>query len=274
MKFKNLTLKKLCELVCGNDDVAPYLTANDLLEFFGELGFNDKFKEARMRYTYVEKRLTQLIEEERFIDVVNELLAPIRYLDTDKSVNKVLKRLNQIISTEGYEVVKGTKKGKYVLSNIQTATIVVKKEDLKILSSEFLIDQIDKCNRKLECGDLYGAITNARSMLEEVLLAIEEDVTGERGKNTGDISTVYKRVAKLINFDAGKDGLATPLRQILTGLNSIVIGVANLRTKASDSHAPEYKPEKHHAELAVNAAMTFTKFILNSYMYQKGKLSN
>lgn len=62
------------------------------------------------------------------------------------------------------------------------------------------------------------------------------------------------------------------MKQILQGLNSIVVGIGKLRTKASDSHAREYKPSEHHARLAVNSAMTFTAFIIESYHYQQMKL--
>lgn len=48
-----------------------------------------------------------------------------------------------------------------------------------MLSSEFLNDQVDKCNRKISEKDFYGAITNARSMVEEVLLSIEKEIIGE-----------------------------------------------------------------------------------------------
>ena len=269
MKFKNITFKKLGKLICGDEGPAPYLSGSMLIEFFNELGFDDVYENFPTRYIYAENKVRVLTDEGRFISVVEELLAPIRYIDIEQTSDEVLEYLNTILITEGYKVIAGSRNGKYSLLNINTNTITVKKEELNILSSEFLREQIDKCNRKIVEGDLYGAITNSRSMVEEVLLAIEEDITGKRGKNTGDMSALYKRVAKLINFDSGKEGLATPLRQILTGLNSIVIGVANLRTKASDSHAAEYKPEKHHAEVAVNCAMTFTSFVLKSYNYQK-----
>ncbi|SFB43280.1 abortive infection family protein [Clostridium frigidicarnis] len=196
---------------------------------------------------YAEQKIREIVSNGRVVDLINELLAPIKYVDCDKSVEEILKYVNNVLNTEGYNIIPSSIPGKYQLLSTQNNTIVVKKEELKILSSEFLIEQVEKCNKKIAEEDLYGAITNARSMVEEVLLAIEEELCGVRGENTGDMAALYKRVAKLINFDAGKQGLITPLRQILSGLNNIVIGVASLRTKASDSHAPEYKPEKHHA---------------------------
>ncbi|WP_083865224.1 abortive infection family protein [Neobacillus bataviensis] len=58
---------------------------------------------------------------------------------------------------------------------------------------------------------------------------------------------------------------------MLQGLNSIVLGVSKLRTKASDSHSREFNPSEHLARLAVNSAMTFTFFVIESYFYQQSK---
>ena len=49
-------------------------------------------------------------------------------------------------------------------------------------------------------------------MVEEVLLSIEKEIRDQRGGNNGDMSKLYKRVSKLINFDAGKQGLYIPLK--------------------------------------------------------------
>ncbi|MGE7952489.1 abortive infection family protein [Lysinibacillus xylanilyticus] len=160
---------------------------------------------------------------------------------------------------------------KFSLDGLLSSKVIVKEKHLEIISTEFLKEQIDKCEKKLSEKDFDGAITNARALVEEVLLEIEERLTGQREKNGGDISALYNRIKKLINFDPGQDGLNDSLRQILSGLNSIVLGIGRLRTKASDSHAREYKPNEHHARLAVNSAMTFTSFIIESYSYQQNK---
>jgi len=36
-----------------------------------------------------------------------------------------------------------------------------------------------------------------------------------------------------------------------------------------DRHVREYKPDAHHAALIVNAAMTFSNFIFDTYAYQR-----
>jgi hypothetical protein len=70
-------------------------------------------------------------------------------------------------------------------------------------------------------------------------------------------------------LDPGGDDLETDLRQILTGLISVVNGLSGIRNRISDAHARSYRTERHHATLAVNAANTFVEFILESYRYQQ-----
>lgn len=273
LKLREISYDKIGLLICGDEGPSQYLSGPQLVKFFNNLGSTDEYNAASfpVRRIYAADKAKEFIENGKINDLVNQLLYPINYLNNDIDPKEVLDYFNKILIIEGYKIKEISENGVYKIVDINNKNIIVNDKDLKILSSEFLDDQINKCNQKISQNDYYGAITNARSMVEEVLLLIEEDIDGQRGTNSGDMSALYKRVSKKVNLNAGQKGLTTPLQQILSGLNNVVIGLAGLRTKASDSHAPEYKPSKHHAELAVNCAMTFTSFILNSYQYQKQK---
>jgi hypothetical protein len=47
--------------------------------------------------------------------------------------------------------------------------------------------------------------------------------------------------------------------------------MAELTNKAGDRHNRVYKPQKHHAKLAVNCAFSICEFVLESFYYQQGK---
>jgi hypothetical protein len=49
------------------------------------------------------------------------------------------------------------------------------------------------------------------------------------------------------------------------GLVSIMGGIAPLRNKMGDAHVRKYKPARHHAKLAVNAAKTFLDFVCDKH---------
>lgn len=137
------------------------------------------------------------------------------------------------------------------------------------LSQEFIQGQLDKCDTKLATEDYDGAITNARTLVEAVLREMEHRLTDTERKPDGDLIKQYKRVQKLLNLDPGKEGLATPLKQVLSGLASVVSGLAGLRNAMSDAHASKYRPHRHHAHLVVNAAKTLADFLFETYEYQR-----
>ena len=136
------------------------------------------------------------------------------------------------------------------------------------LTQEFISSQIQKCDAKLSAQDFDGAITNARSLVEAVLREMEHRLTGVKPATGGDLVKQYKRVQKLLNLDPSDKRMHTPLQQVLTGLASITTGLAGIRNAMGDAHAHSYKPEGHHARLAVNAAKTLVDFLFQTYEYQ------
>jgi hypothetical protein len=142
------------------------------------------------------------------------------------------------------------------------------------LDQQFIEEQIQKCRAKLSAADYDGAITNARSLVEAVLREMERRLGDANPPTDGDLVRQYSRVIKLLNLDPNKEGLDAPFLPILRGLVSMVHGLSHLRNTASDAHARNYRPEPHHARLAVNSAKTLVDFVFETYDYQKrtGKL--
>ncbi|TYB96404.1 MAG: abortive infection family protein [Kosmotoga sp.] len=268
--LKSNTIEKIAKTLTGDNEKSFYRSGPQLVSFFNELGFNDTYSKGfPSRWAYAYKKIGIILKQEKFLEFVNNFLDDSLYIDTEYNTSEIVKYINQFLKFDGYEIIK--RDNKYLIKDLQAAHINFPEKCKRIISTDFLDEQIKKCDKKIIEGDYDGAITNARSMIEEVLLEIEKEIRGKREKYDGNLNNLYKRVKKLVNLDPGSEGLNTPLKQILSGLNNIVSGVGGMRTKASDSHAREYKPLKHHAELAVNSAKTFTSFIISSYDYQKEK---
>jgi hypothetical protein len=120
-------------------------------------------------------------------------------------------------------------------------------------------------------GDYDGAITNARSLVEAVLAAIEKVCDVNLPDYDGDLPKLYKRVQKHLNLSPENPGINNGLKQTLTGFISIICGLSGLSNKMGDRHVREYKPAEHHAALIVNAAMTFSNFIFDTYGYKQAQ---
>lgn len=138
-------------------------------------------------------------------------------------------------------------------------------------NSQFIEEQILKCNKKIENKDYDGAITNARSLLEAILIELEKNFYDNPPKYDGDLIKLYKNVQKALKLDPARQDINQPLKQILSGLINIVSGLSSMRNKMSDAHPRTYNPSKHHAVLAVNAAKTLSNFILETFKYQLEK---
>jgi hypothetical protein len=108
-------------------------------------------------------------------------------------------------------------------------------------------------------------------MTEAVLIGIEKDLDATAPPYDGDLVKLFKRVQKLLNLHPDRKDIAEPLRQILSGLASIVNGLAALRNKMSDAHATTYRPSRHHATLAVYAAKTLGDFLFETKNYQQAR---
>ena len=172
---------------------------------------------------------------------------------------------------DGYEVV--ILNGKAKVRDLKGGSVefVSPFQDSPKDTHAFIDEQAEKCDAKIASGDYYGAITNARSLLEAVLAEIEKELDPSAREYDGDLIKLYRRIQKLLNLEPGRKDISDTLKQILSGLTSVVSGLAGLRNKMSDAHVATYRPDKHHAALAVNAAKTLANFILATTEYQSMK---
>ena len=123
-----------------------------------------------------------------------------------------------------------------------------------------------KTENKLKDKDFSGAITNAKSLVEQVIRDLSTKLETDFIDN--DLGKSFKNVQTKMNMNP-KDYEHNGFRQILTGLIGIVSGIAEVRNKTSDSHSRIYNPSEHHAILVVNSARTICSFLVDSYKYQK-----
>jgi len=149
-------------------------------------------------------------------------------------------------------------------------TALVETKELDRISFEYINEQIRKCNSKIADKDFDGAVTNARNLIESICLFILESKTKKKYNYDGNIIKLYKSVAQLLKMSPG-DYDDDNLKQILSGVFSIINGVSGLRNTFSDSHgsAPSkttYKIDERHTILTVNLAKTITEYLFLSYV--------
>ena len=148
----------------------------------------------------------------------------------------------------------------------------LKTSNIKNIDHSFIQEHIEKCDKKINDEDFSGAITNARSLIETILLYIESKLSGEEKKFNGDLNSLYKNIAIKLNLSVDKNKkIDDSLKKIISGLFSIISGIAELGNDLGDRHGKankNYIAERHHAILVVNSAKSFTEFIFSSYEKQ------
>lgn len=185
------------------------------------------------------------------------------------NADDAIKLINKNLKYDGYEVVPDGLM--YKVRDLSAGKVKLE-ASAKIpdeLSQLTIDENIRKCETKLSEGDFSGAITNARTLIEAVLIGIEKDQDANAAEYDGDLVRLYKRVQKLLNLEPDRKDISDSLRQILSGLTSIVNGLAAMRNKMSDAHAATYRPSRHHAKLAVYAATTLADFLFETKNYQQ-----
>lgn len=178
-------------------------------------------------------------------------------------VDYIIQKINSILYFSGNELVLNNKVFfiRPIGSKIQIDTPRIKTIDrdyVKSISSRAMQD--------VEQGNFDSAITKSITLLEEIFCYVVEK-KGEQPITTWDIGAMYKQVRKLYNMhaDANTD---KRINMLLSGLNSIVASIAEMRNKDSDAHrvgAARINIEDHHARLFVNSAMMMADFILSVY---------
>jgi len=275
MKLSPYTVKHLAKIITGDTEGWPYRSGNELVQLFNQYGFRDVYGQGfASRATYTAEKLTILSGKELVKDLIRDLLDPRAWMSLKnpvKSVDDCADQLNDLIKHDNLEVIKD---GLYYKVRDLSGSLI--KPELPFLKAsaltEFAIeDQINKCKDKIASGDYDGAITNVRSLVETLLTSIEQELDPNAPAPDGDLIRAFTRVRMLLNLDPSRKDISDALKQVLTGLATIVHGLATMRNKMSDAHGTLYKPARHHAKLAVNSAKTLADFLFETMAYQKKK---
>lgn len=262
--FSDFTIRELAKILCGDVECMPYLSGPKLVDLFNKYGARDTYGQGfPSRWSYTEDKLIELNVTTKIIKLIEEMVQPRRFLNFDYKVTDAVERINELISFDGCRLkdIRGT----YKLYSDEP--IVVQSETITTLEIDYVIEQIQKCDNKILQEDYDGAITNARTLIETIMLDIIHKYNTSY-VHEGDLNKLYKEIKAILKLETKKGEYPDSIIQLLSGLTSIVNGIASVRNSMSDAHAKRYKPSKHHAKLAVNSAKTLSEFLIDSFIYQ------
>lgn len=262
------TIRLLSKIACSEFvEGVEYRRRKDLDALYEQISepTSQKIDAILSRKDSVEKFI-RLMPEDALESLVNELLDPRTFIDNVNGHREAEVALKSSLEHDGLTLEKDGLKYR-VRKKASGAVTAIDLSDL-LNDTSYIEDCIRKCEQKIIDGDYSGAITNARGLLEEVLSLIIASLSCNSVDHSGDIVKMSKSAMSLLNMDPSQTTLSNSIRQIISGLNSIVSGLASLRNSASDAHARKYTAREHHAYLAINSAHTAARFFIDTYRYQ------
>lgn len=277
MKLAVSTIKALGKVITGDGNISPYRSGPQLVTFFNEYGGDTIYGGGfPSRWKFVEDELIRLNSSEPIRKIIEEIVNPAHYIDTEYDVRAVVEYLNKYLVYDKLRLIEDGMAYKIVdvSYNSNTQQQLINPDFLPTLnrtklSHMFILEQVDKCREKIAKQDYDGAITNARSMMEAVCQELIIKSGEEVINYDGNLVKLYAQVKKCLNLDPSQKDLSDSLKQILTGLTSIVTGIAGISNIMGDRHARKYKPYEHHALFIINSANTLCGFLVSSFEYQK-----
>lgn len=192
------------------------------------------------------------------------------------SVEEVLAYINSEFTKDNYEVVQMEETEEFKVYSLDDSMVnydCIFKE--KELGNYILINQqCEKCIKKIETGDYMGAITNASSLIEQLL----QEIIDHNGFHQ---NISYNSKLKLFLDDVLEalgltKGLTRPksnvYKKLKTGFSYLTDGLYVMRNTMSDAHrvVKGFEPSKKEALLAVNTAKTIANFIIAEYFEKFG----
>lgn len=259
----------------------PYRTSSQLTEFFSNSGLND-VHDGSTRKWWVVQVLTRLDglstgddspSSGPLASVIRELLDPAEFQHDRDRRAAAMGDVNDVLARDDLEVYLDAR-SRCCIRRLGTAGSAPSFTSLRrILENRDMGSVHDEIRRALAAleSDPPAAATASCSLLE----AIFKVFIKERGLTPPTKLTV-KPLWKVVSSDLGlnpSNVVDNDLRRILSGMTSIVDGIAAVRTHAGSAHGrgtTRYRLKPRHARLAVHAAHTLATFVIESWEERRG----
>lgn len=226
------------------------------------------------RWQYLDNLMMYCLENHRFSDLLAYLFDKKQFQKSlsghsadeineayNKIVCAVLDNINGILSFSKHEL--SIVGNEFIIHAIGTS-ITARVPHIKTISRKYIKSISERALDDVEKHNFDSAITKARTLLEETFCFVIEK-KGYEPTDSGNIAELFKQVKNLYNMHTDANANRC-INTLLSGLNSIVSAIAEMRNKDSDAHgvgAKRISIEEYHARLFVNSAMTMADFILS-----------
>lgn len=262
----------------------PYLNGKKICLLGQELGLNINYNSGEYigysRLDYIKDVVNYCIENNKIGELFNELtntenftyLANVSYnngiMDYKRLISELQMSINNILIFHGVQLIK--ENNMWYIKEIDDESKIVpldEKTDVNYIRKKY-----DEINDEIDKDKYNHAVTLTKNMLEKTL-KILLDKKEEKYTTADDINDLYKKVKKLYSLNI-HSVMNEPLKKIISGLNSIISGISEIRNLTGDAHEHaenEFGLRKFDLKMLASSAEIVCEYLLNVMESEKGE---
>ncbi|MBQ7221980.1 MAG: abortive infection family protein [Bacteroidales bacterium] len=262
-----------------NNYSLPYLSGPQLCDLSTSFGLTITYEWGRdahnkSRWEYMQDLLTFLNEQGRVPELLSFIMQKKRF-DKITGISSV-EQFNELYES----IIKGAidainvqlifskvelrfANKKFFLVNVDEEIIL----DIPILdriSPQYIKELPDRIKNDLDNNDYDSVITKSRTLLEEVMIYIIEEKTGNPYSSNGKLEKIYQDATTQLNMQRRGDW-DKRINDLLGGLHRIISAISSMRNIGGDAHGvgtSRVSIQKHEALLVYNASMLLAQYWL------------
>lgn len=285
MDFSILKTKPIINILIGDETLSgnytmPRMSGPDLCNLCTQFGLPKTYtwNGANLsRWMYMNELLDHLNKQDRVHELLAYLFTLGRFTELNSlgDIDKVSKTHKDIvrsaISAINVQLLISKKElrevnGRYVLATIGE-NVVIETPKVKVVTQQYIRELPDRIKEDLTNKDYDSVITKSRTLLEEVLIYIIENLSKKRYRSNGDLVNIYQEATKLLNMRQ-KNDWDKRVNELLGGLHKMVSAISSMRNINSDAHGAgsgRIEIKEREAVLAAQSAMIMAEYWLSVY---------
>ena len=203
--------------------------------------------------------------------IIERAADPRDFITQPEKLEQVLSYLNDYLALDGLELRHIGKTVQLMQARTGAPVLSALASTLKTIDFDTVARDLQRALEAVET-DAESAVTSACSVIESVCRSIIVELDSSAMPAKLDIQGLYRVVSKLLDLSPSRDDIpadvASDVRTILGGLNTVIQGIGALRSHAGDAHGRERgfrRIDARIARLAVHSASTAAQFLSETW---------